>query len=55
VVGALVAIPCAAALQIGSREVIAYRRRFGGHHGGEGEPDAPEPPEQGAEAAAAPG
>jgi predicted PurR-regulated permease PerM len=55
VVGALVAIPCAAAVQIGSREVIAYRRRFGGHHGGDGEPDAPEPPEQGAEAAAAPG
>jgi len=55
VIGALVAIPCAAALQIATREVLAYRRRFGGDHDGEGEANGPEAPDQGGGTAAAPG
>ncbi len=52
VIGALVAIPTAAALQIATREIVAYRRRFSEH----GEPgEAGEPPEGGTEAAPSPG
>ncbi len=45
IVGALVAIPMAAALQIAVREYLAYRRAFlSGETGSEGGDDGPEPP-----------
>ena len=45
IVGALVAIPMAAALQIAVREYLAYRRVFlSGETGSEGGDDGPEPP-----------
>jgi predicted PurR-regulated permease PerM len=53
VIGALVAIPCAAAVQIGAREIVAYRRRFAAGGEGGGETGDPGPPDEGGEGAAA--